>query len=295
MKIQFLNGGLANQAFQYIFARFCELYNPEEPVWLDDSFFFVKKEHNGYELEKVFGIKARLLSEYFSPDVWEYLIEKKRNGISICQSFRDMGEDIMMIAEADNYKNYNPFDGEIRMVKCNQFIPALAQVEGNTYYHGYWINKNWLYTYKEVLFKELTFPLITDERNLRYKERIENSESIAIHIRRGDYVKLGWQLSEDIYRSGCEEVVKRRPDAWFFVFSDDVAWCRENAEKLGLNLARQVTYIEGNMDGNNYVDMQLMAMCKGLIMSNSAFCYLAALLNTRKDIFCNPLSGMRDL
>lgn len=32
MKIQFLNGGLANQAFQYIFARYYELSHPGD-VW----------------------------------------------------------------------------------------------------------------------------------------------------------------------------------------------------------------------------------------------------------------------
>ena len=39
MRIQYLNGGLANQVFQYIFVRFAELYYPEGGPWfLDDSF-----------------------------------------------------------------------------------------------------------------------------------------------------------------------------------------------------------------------------------------------------------------
>ena len=35
------------------------------------SFFFVLNVHNGYELEKVFGIQANLLSKYFDEDVWQ--------------------------------------------------------------------------------------------------------------------------------------------------------------------------------------------------------------------------------
>lgn len=70
MKIQYLNGGLANQVFQYIFVRFAELYYPAGGPWfLDDSFFFANQVHNGYELEKVFGIQANLLSRYFDADV----------------------------------------------------------------------------------------------------------------------------------------------------------------------------------------------------------------------------------
>lgn len=92
MKIQYLNGGLANQTFQYIFARFHDLENPkDEPMLLDDSSFFVNPVHNGYELEKVYSVKPRLLSQYFDPDVWEYMIEQKRNGISIPQILLDTG------------------------------------------------------------------------------------------------------------------------------------------------------------------------------------------------------------
>ena len=41
MRIQFLNGGLANQVFQYVFVRFAQRYCTGEEWYLDDSFFFV--------------------------------------------------------------------------------------------------------------------------------------------------------------------------------------------------------------------------------------------------------------
>ena len=59
-------------------------------------------------------------------------------------------------------------------------------------------------------------------------------------------------------------------------------WCRKNWNKLGFDLFESVTFIEGNDEGRNYIDLQLMSYCKGMIMSNSSFCYLAALLNTEK-------------
>lgn len=37
MRIQFLNGGLANQAFQYIFARYYAL-EKGEPMYMDDTY-----------------------------------------------------------------------------------------------------------------------------------------------------------------------------------------------------------------------------------------------------------------
>lgn len=295
MKIQFLNGGLANQTFQYIFARFCELHNPGEKVWLDDSFFFVTKEHNGYELEKAFGIKANLLSEYFTPDVWEYLIQQKKNGVSICQSIRDMGEDIVMIAESITWKDINPFNGYVRMIDCNQFTPQITEERGNIYYHGYWINKNWLYTYKDELFAELRFPPITDKKNLAYAKQILDSNSLSVHVRRGDFVSYGIQMAEEEYLHCSESASAAYPDAVLFVFSDDIPWCREHEKELGFDKFRGAVYVEGNAGEKSYIDMQLMSMCRGVILSNSAFCYLAALLNTDKRYYINPISNLREL
>lgn len=43
MKIQYLNGGLANQVFQYIFVRYAELTYPDCGPWIfDDSFFLLR-------------------------------------------------------------------------------------------------------------------------------------------------------------------------------------------------------------------------------------------------------------
>ena len=145
MKIQYLNGGLANQTFQYIFARFGELYgNNSEPWYLDDSFFFVKKEHNGYELEKVFGLHPNLLSRYFDEDVWNALIDARRNGVSIPQSLKNFGLEFVMIAEYPHYVEHVPFDGSVYFAPLGDYQPQLAEINCNIYYFGYWINRKWM-------------------------------------------------------------------------------------------------------------------------------------------------------
>lgn len=281
MKIQYLNGGLANQVFQYIFVRFAELYNPQSEPWLiDDSFFFINNVHNGYELEKVFGIQANLLSRYFEQDVWEELIKNKKNGLSIAQSFKTLGFDIQMVAETANYKEHNPFDGKVFEIPANEFHPEITSLPlQNVYYHGYWINKQWFESYKNVLKKELAFPPIADIRNQSYADKIKSSNSIGVHIRRGDYVDIGWDLDNNYYLQSMQTLTAQHPDADFFIFSDDLVWCQLHASQLGFDLTSKITYVEGNIHGQNFRDLQLMSMCKGLLMSNSAFCFLAALLS----------------
>lgn len=293
MKIQYLNGGLANQIFQYIFVRYAQLSSHDQDEWIfDDSFFFLNQVHNGYELENVFHLKPNLLSQYFDPDIWNQLVEEKRNGGSIPQSFKNLGFDIIMLTEFDNYREHNPFDGQIYRVPGNTFVPDIIKADNEfVYYHGYWLHPSWFNSYQSILKKELSFPPLVDDRNCFYANQILNSKSAAVHIRRGDYVKIGWASNTDYYREKIKEVLAQHPNASFYIFSDDIPWCRENQESLGLNLPEQVFYIEGNTQGRNYIDLQLMSMCQIMIINRSAFGYLAMLLNDRLDYFLFDESG----
>ena len=292
MKIQFLNGGLANQAFQYIFAKYYELTYPGEIMYMDDSYFATNTVHNGYELEKVFGVKPHFLSDCFDEDVWEYILKEKRTGKSVPQILCENGIDTYMVSEMDTYKYFNPFEGKILTVPCNHYAPEVLNLEGDVYYHGYWIHKGWMEKYKEFFWNELKFPAIEDVKNKAYMEKIKNCFSVGIHVRRGDYIQVGIVMNAGHYREmirQLEEAYGSEIKSWnAFIFSDDIEWCRENRKEMGLDVFGDVIYVEGNVDGRNYIDMQLMSQCEGMIMSNSAFCYLAALLNVRRKFVVNP-------
>lgn len=149
--------------------------------------------------------------------------------------------------------------------------------------------------YKAHFLKEFTFPAITDDINKKHMERILNTNSLSIHIRRGDYINIGLALDTNYYKymiKKFEEEIKLLPCTerhlknWdVFIFSDDIKWCKQNQKELGLNAFGDVIFVEGNIKGKNYIDMHLMSQCKAMIMSNSSFCYLAALLNTRYELF----------
>ena len=54
------------------------------------------------------------------------------------------------------------------------------------------------------------------------------SRSGFIHIRRGDYVKLGWELDATKYYSKAINMCNI--DKWYII-SDDIEWCKENFNK----------------------------------------------------------------
>lgn len=240
-------------------------------------------EHNGFEIPRVFpNSKPRLLSSYMSGDVWEYMLQNKLEGRSIAQQWKDAGEDLVLAAETSDYC----YDGNVVKVPANMYLPWLAAAEGNIYYHGYWINRGYLKEqFWEILKAELEFAPLTGEKNKEYKRKIAETNSVALHVRRGDFVRLGWNQPMELYVAGVEKIKEGIHDPYFFLFSDDMEWCKENLKKMGLK-AEESVFVEGNKGADSYIDMQLMSYCKNvLLITPSSFSYLAALLNINESIF----------
>ena len=74
----------------------------------------------------------------------------------------------------------------------------------------------------------------------------------------------------------------------FFVFSDNVNWCRENLDILGLS-NEDIIFVDYNKGENTFRDMQLMSLCKHIIISNSTFSWWAGyLIKNLNKIFITP-------
>lgn len=282
MKIALCNGGLGNQTFQYIFSRFIELAGGVE-CYLDDSEFFQTiPSHNGFEMQAVFpNCRPRLLSSYFSGDVWEYMVQKSEEGVSIPQQWKDAGEEFALVAETPDFR----YDGNVVRVPANEYFPWLVLAKGNIYYHGYWINRDYLKEeFHEILKKELAFAPLTEEKNEMYEKQIMETNSVALHVRRGDFVRCKWDMPADIYKACVSKLRETITDPHFFIFSDDMDWCRDNLGNMGV-YRKEATFVEGNSGKNSYVDMQLMSYCKNIMLvTSSSFSYLATLLNRNETI-----------
>jgi hypothetical protein len=96
----------------------------------------------------------------------------------------------------------------------------------------------------------------------------------SVHVRRGDYVHLSHchpPLTMDYYRAAMDKV----PASRFMIFSDDVAWCREN---FGHDSRCIVTD-----PADPVVDFSLQRICNYNIIANSSFSWWAAWLNPHED------------
>jgi len=301
MKIVFMFGGLGNQAFQYIFARWLK-ESTGEAVYINDASYYFNSDWNGHirngglELSGVFpnANKIPMLSSRFEPEIWDHVINMSVNahGLSmpgkrlsseyIAQIIYNTGVDIKMMLEYfwGSDDGIYTFTGKWGRTPNSFYNSGMARIPGDVYYRGYWQNPRWFNDYKDILLKEMVFKPITDDRNKAYEAQVKENFSVGVHIRRGDFIKYNIYTDESFYRVMILGLRDKIPsDAKFFIFSDEIGWVTANLHEFGL-FAEEVVFVEGNSGNQSYIDLQLMTMCNVLILSNmSSFGLLAALLN----------------
>lgn len=288
MKVSLICGGLGNQIYQYIFARFIEEHYKEQVI-LDNVWFYKNEQHNGFELDSVFeNAKYSLLSDFYTIDEWQYIVNNVRTcciPYFIQKNFAFVGEggtDPTLSSIADNQPNLT------KIFKQFQYDPNIVKISApNVYYYGFWQYNDYLNRSKRKsqILKELDFCDIKDLKNQKYLETIKLNNSVGVHIRRGDFVNLGWNKSIEDYKNGLNEMRKKisKQDikSIFFIFSDDLIWCKNNLYNIGFTKEDDVIFIKGNnVDKNNYIDLQLLSNCRYLLLTKkSTFSQTSRLLN----------------
>lgn len=119
---------------------------------------------------------------------------------------------------------------------------------------------------------------LSDEAR-KYLDEIKSNESVAVHVRRGDYLneynsKIFNSADVDWYKNAFKklgEVVEDPSNTKFFIFSDDINWC-----KNAFSFLDRAVFVEGTSDVE---DFHLIKSCKHFIVPNSTFSYTAMMLS----------------
>ena len=113
----------------------------------------------------------------------------------------------------------------------------------------------------------------TDEF-LLLRERILCTNSVGMHVRRGDYVyqKGFHDLPFSYYLNAINYI-----DGELFIFSDDIPWCKEKFKES--YFSRKITFVSLI----DYLDFELLKLCTHQVTANSTFSFWAALLNDKPD------------
>lgn len=148
---------------------------------------------------------------------------------------------------------------------------------------GYWQDKKY-YQKGFVKFKKL----ILSDKNESLVRDLDNSPSVAIHVRRGDYIRppydkiYGGICTIDYYQQAINIVCKSLDNPKFYVFSDDIEWVKNNLKLY------DAVFVDWNTGKSSIYDMYLMAHAKANIIANSTFSYWGAFLNEKSQIVVYP-------
>ena len=104
------------------------------------------------------------------------------------------------------------------------------------YLTGYFQSVRYFPDVADKLRRELVFspdiykdiPEALADKIREYKSRIEQTESVSLHVRRGDYLEnpkiYGVSCTAEYYRAAVQYIRKHHPSAQFYVFTNDAEW-----------------------------------------------------------------------
>lgn len=135
---------------------------------------------------------------------------------------------------------------------------------------GHWQSEKYFPTAADFLRSRLSLPLNMPPSTLELGERLRNENSIAVHVRRGDYtipenVVYHGLCSLQYYKQAREYINERTLETKGYVFSDDPDWCRAN-----------FPCCEVVSTGSRFQDFYLISQCRHAIIANSTFSWWAA-------------------
>lgn len=249
-------GGLGNQLFQYSFYK--KQLSLGKDAYMDLSYFDNKENHLNWEVDKLCGdVKVCTTAQ-------KYKYAQRVGGIAR-RLRRIFGSKKSHVFEQQG-SGY--FDAD--MLKLD-----------NVYFEGYWQTEKYFKDVRKDILESIKFPEFKSKETADYAQQIKDTDnSVSIHIRRGDYLKFKFVYGNipesGYYEDAIEYMRKELGNPKFYVFSDDIEWCRNRFESIS-----NIVYVEHREESPSYEDMQLMSMCKSHIIANSSFSWWGAWLDDK--------------
>lgn len=260
-----LFGGMGNQMFQYALGRVLAIKNNTElfldTIHLTDHgkrFYYPKHVNRNYDLD-LFSIQAKIATQ---PDIpWKYRVW----GDTFLK-------DIIYVLTRKLFKN--PYKE-----KYFHFDPSILTAPDGSYVEGFWQSYKYFEQYSDIIRKDFQVAVSLSQEIKNLGDEIRKGESLCIHVRRGDFVNNAYHevVNPEYYKKAFQEISQRAFIEKVYVFSDNIAWCKENIQfPVGM------VYVDDSFSGERGIGhFWLMTQCNHFIIPNSTFSWWAAWLSER--------------
>jgi hypothetical protein len=255
-----LLGGLGNQMFQYAAARAVAVRS-DAPLVLDAS--WLSDEAQRPFALRPFQIKADILQSAPSRSPFDLAFRRLARRMNRRFAPRKLGAPIY------REKSFL-YDSTVQLRRAPVYL------------YGYFQSEKYFADCRDAIFEDFQIAAPPRPAAGALLDRIDTSDAVCLHIRRGDYVvdpaanAFHGVCPLDYYHRGLDDVARHLTRPECFVFSDDPAWVREN-----LKLGAPMTVVDIHGPGEAHEDLRLMAACHSHVIANSSLSWWGAWLGRR--------------
>jgi len=243
-----LMGGMGNQMFQYAMAK--SLSVKYDIPFVMDRNYIDNYDWRNYDLD-LFNIEQNFIQGSVQGSVQAINVEERGSDLSF------------------NEQIYNIFDNKLLLDK-------------NIYLNGYFQNIGYTDPIYDILKDKFTLKNpISNDRSLELLNDIKNNNSVMLNVRRKDFVNNAFHgtMDVDYYSRAISIINEKVENPKYFIFSDDIEWCKEN-----LNNIDNSVIVDHSYKGDRFGEyLELMKNCKHYIIPNSSFAWWSAYLSENKD------------
>lgn len=275
--------GMCNQLFMYGYGKYIQKMVGATKLYLDysqcgsqivhhDATWENTLAHFGLQVDEIFYEKRQypfeLLFKWYICRIFDHLKEifHRKKGLEYGKTGRFLKWiGIILNSNGDIHKTDEYYT---KILKNNSYL-----------LRGIFQNPEVMYSIRETLLEEIKLKEIENIHYINVLSSIENSNSVAVHIRRGDYLNhpLMGVCDDKYYIEAIQEMINRVSAPTIFVFSDDIKYTRE----IGIEkYCSDVIYVDYNF--RDYEELILMSNCKHFVLSNSTFSWFGQFLCKNK-------------
>jgi hypothetical protein len=276
-----IKGGFGNQLFQYATGLSVALRN-NAVFMIDLSFFNNKDFQNAFRLN--------LLNLTYEIAEQEHYVHLKNSNSKRPFFYRGINK----------LKLRNKYNKKTHIFDSESFKPSkkIINATAPAYIEGWCTKEIYFKDYKSDLIKAFRPNFNLSHQASLLLDEITKVNSIAIHVRRGDYVNntIFYNLDEHYYNNAISYLEQNENNLDYYLFSDDIDWCKKN-----IKLCKPINFInlKSINDNSSYKDIEefyLMKNCKHNIIANSSFSWWAAYLNENPNkIVIAPIIWYKDM
>ena len=273
-----ISDGLGNQLFEYALGKYlsdklgCEMF-------FDKSHFIVSKNRT-FQLNRFTGpAKVRRwgkLKEWVFLMLWA---GKVKLGEKLFRAVLQL-LNMKWLPVKDPFRLQSSFDDD-----------SLVSLKGTIYVSGCYGHLPHMPD-RDVLRDQLRFVDVPTPPNQRYLDAMRLCESVSVHVRRTDYLLAennAPALGASYQRRAIESIRRRVASPKWFIFSDDMAWCRKEFSDL-----EDAVFVSGN-ETEPWEDIRLMSACRHHIIANSSFSWWGAFLGDGGGVTIYPKPWFKGL